>query len=498
MASALARPERYEIDSDRLNWPLDQSSGVPGLPEGVTIMPPDGADSHQAVLKMPCASGKTFTVRRDLVPVAATKLVIGCMCNRLFTRATCADWSVLYGEDNVYCYLDGLGKSPAAKEAKRRLREMCERGHGVIFVSIESFLVLNGVLDPSKVGALLLEETCELATKMLSETCKCVRPFRLLRDVARGANRLIYTDADFEADDPEMGRCLLLAKYLRPDLPVRIFTLSRTVEHVKRSAKLYFDHKEAEAGANFDAWVAQLRAFLQEWRVTGDASGNRVGVACSSRAMVRRVCGLAKEAGCFWCDYTSDTSDAVKNAELGDPATYWVEVGLVAFTQTLCVGVDPQKIQFAAVFVYAASFGCSIRCLLQGALRFGRDVNFPLLSTTVFICLCGRPEEDGPEAGVAPKYYEQALDQLRADRAERLLAERGIHDAVAHVARRDAASHAGELHAYGGVLNTYVPPDDEELAIAAWSLAETIQQRVDPYSLHRRATRNEVRYAPNR
>ena len=226
---------------------------------------------------------------------------------------------------------------------------------------------------------------------------------------------------------------------------------------------------------NFNAWLAQLRAYLREWRITGDASGNRVAVACSSRTMVRRVCELAKETGCFWCDYTSDTGDDVKNVELANPARYWVEVGLVAFTQTLSVGVDPQSIQFAAVFIYAASFGCSIRCLLQGALRFGRDANFKLVCSTVFICLCGRPQDGGVEPGAVHEYYEQALDQLKAERAERLLAEQGIHNAVARVARMDSTSQAGELHAYGGVLNTYTPPDDEELGIAAWSVAETIQ-----------------------
>jgi hypothetical protein len=323
LSAGLTPPERYEVDSDRLNWPLAQSTGVPGLPDGKPIMPT--ACSHAAVLKMPCASGKTFTVRRDLVDVAMGKLVIVVTCNRLFTRATCKDWEVLYGEDNVYCYLDGLGKSDSAKEAKRRLKQTCERGHGVLFISIESFLVLNGILDPSQVGALLLEETCELAAKMLSATCPCVRPFRLLRDIARGAERVLYTDADFEADSTEDGRCVRLARYLCPQLPIWIFTISHTAEHVKRSAKLYFDHPDAEAGVDFNAWWAQLATFLKQWRRTGDASGSRVGVACSSRAMVRRVCALAKEIGLFWCDYTSETGDDVKNIELAAPAEHWVD-----------------------------------------------------------------------------------------------------------------------------------------------------------------------------
>ena len=126
-ASGLTPPERYEIDSRRLDWPLDQVSGVPGLPDGVAVMPT--AHSHAAVLKMPCASGKTYTVRRDLVGVAKEKLILVYTCNRLFTRATCSDWAELYGEENVYCYLDGLGQSEAAKEAtceaKRRLDNAC-------------------------------------------------------------------------------------------------------------------------------------------------------------------------------------------------------------------------------------------------------------------------------------------------------------------------------------------------------------------------------------
>ena len=56
----LIPPERYEIESSRLNWHLDRLSGVPGLPNGIAIMPT--ARSHAAVLRMPCASGKTQTV----------------------------------------------------------------------------------------------------------------------------------------------------------------------------------------------------------------------------------------------------------------------------------------------------------------------------------------------------------------------------------------------------------------------------------------------------
>ena len=176
-ATLLVPPERYEVDSLRLNCPLDQLSGVPGLPDGVAIMPT--AHSHVAVLRMPCASGKTYTVRRDLVNVAKTALVVVVTCNRLFTKATCRDWSAIYGEDNVFCYLDGLGKGDAARDARQRLKEMCKRRTGVLFVSIESFLVLNGIIDPAAVGAMVLEETCELASKMLSATCPCLRPFRL-------------------------------------------------------------------------------------------------------------------------------------------------------------------------------------------------------------------------------------------------------------------------------------------------------------------------------
>ena len=103
----LIPPERYEVDSSRLNWPLDQLSGVPGLPDGVAIMPTDR--SHVAVLRMPCASGKTYTVRRDLVGVAGRSLVVVVTCNRLFTKATCKDWSAVYGEDNVFCYVCPAG-----------------------------------------------------------------------------------------------------------------------------------------------------------------------------------------------------------------------------------------------------------------------------------------------------------------------------------------------------------------------------------------------------
>ena len=483
--SLLIPPERYEVDSSRLNWPLDQLRGVPGLPDGIAIMPTDR--SHAAVLRMPCASGKTFTVRRDLVGVAGRSLVVVVTCNRLFTKATCKDWSAMYGEDNVFCYLDGLGKSDAAKDAKRRLREMCERRTGVLFVSIESFLALNGIIDPAAVEAMVLEETCELASKMLSATCPCVRPFRLLREVAAGAKRIIYTDADFEADGPTDGRCLRLAKYLCPDLPVRIFSLSQSAEHTKRSVKLFCDHPDVETGVGFNAWLAQLQAYLSSWRRSGDAAGNRVAVACANRAMVRRVSSLAYEQGCFWCDYTSDTDDRVKMTELADPETHWVEIALVAFTQTLSVGADPKEIQFAAVFMYAAGFGCTLRALVQGVLRFGRDEKFALRCKTVFVCMKGRPSEAANQDGEsAADYYQAALRWLIQQRAERTVSEQGLHTAVGAVARADAHSGAAMLHAYGGVKNTYVAPTDEELGIAAWAVAEQWEQRAQLFTVLKR------------
>ena len=111
----------------------------------------------------------------------------------------------------------------------------------MIFISIESFLKLGGLVESVSVGALLLEETCELASKMLSATCPTPLPFRLRRTIARMAQRVLYTDADFEAD----GRCITFARYLCPSLPLRIFTLKHTVELSKRSAKFFFHHPTA-------------------------------------------------------------------------------------------------------------------------------------------------------------------------------------------------------------------------------------------------------------
>ena len=67
--------------------------------------------------------------------------------------------------------------------------------------------------------------------------------------------------------------------------------------------------------------------------------------------------------------------------ELADPETHWIEIALVAFTQTLSVGVDRPKRDSICrgLHVYAAGFGCTVRALVQGAptppgvqlIRFG-------------------------------------------------------------------------------------------------------------------------------
>ena len=148
---------RFEIDSDRLNWRLDQTEGVPGLPSGVAVLP--SARSHASVLRMMCGSGKTFTVRMDLhrLRVGLDNLIVAVMCGQLFTRATGTDWEAVYGKENVYVYLDGKGKGKEAKAAKQRLGDMCRRGRGVIFISIESFLELDAETLPetASIGALL-------------------------------------------------------------------------------------------------------------------------------------------------------------------------------------------------------------------------------------------------------------------------------------------------------------------------------------------------------
>lgn len=192
---------------------------------------------------------------------------------------------------------------------------------------------------------------------------------------------------------------------------------------------LFFDDPSAEEGRDFEAWLAQLRAHLKTWKRTGTADGNRVACALPTRRMVTRVCGIARDLGLWWCDYTSDTNDLVKNAELADPAAYWVDIGLVAFTQTLSVGVDPQRIAFAACFLYVARIGCSVRSSCQGSLRFGRDPDFPLQCTTVFVCMQGRPLSGAALAAHAARmegtsYHQRGLSIQQDRRLERQLGER--------------------------------------------------------------------------
>ena len=354
MAPGHSERRSYTIDSDRLKWPLEQQTGVPGLPEGVAVLPT--ARSHVAVLRMMCGSGKTFVTRRDLhrLGVGLDDLIVAVMCGQLFTRATGADWEQVYGRENVYVYLDGKGKGQEARTERQRLKEMCKRGHGVVFISIESFMELDKETLPetASIGALLLEETCELVAKMLGETCPSPLPFRRLKEVAARAERIICPDADWEADGVQDGRCLRLTRYLCPNLPVHVFGLRHKTELMTRTYDLYLDSSSAEVGRDFEGGWEKLKTWMKRWRSTGRAEGNRVAVACSTKTVVKKVCELAMTLGLHWCDYTSDTDDETKNAELSDPSTFWVEVGLVAFTQTLGHGADPKHIEFAAVFMH--------------------------------------------------------------------------------------------------------------------------------------------------
>ena len=153
-----------------------------------------------------------------------------------------------------------------------------------------------------------------------------------------------------------------LARYLCPDLPVCIFSLSRSTrlyllaqsaEHTKRSVKLYFDHADAEAGVGFKPGSHSFSPTSPR----GVEQVTRQATVLRSHVLIGRWCAECvlsptNRAASGAITLATPMIDGVKMTELADPETHWIEIALVAFTQTLSVGVDPKEIQFAAVFLY--------------------------------------------------------------------------------------------------------------------------------------------------
>ena len=118
----------------------------------------------------------------------------------------------------------------------------------------------------------------------------------------------------------------------------RLYLLAQSAEHTKRSVKLYFDHADAEAGVGFKPGSHSFSPTSPRGveQVTGQATVLRSHVLIG-RWCAECVLSPTNRAASGAITLATPMIDGVKMTELADPETHWIEIALVAFTQTLSV-----------------------------------------------------------------------------------------------------------------------------------------------------------------
>ena len=150
-------------------------------------VPAWGGDGRAAtILKGPCGCGKTTGVNEKAR--SENLLQVRITVNRRFNENSHAAWLELKDDDDdTFNYMDLLGASrEKRKEAEAKVTRILSERKGTIFVSVESFHRLweLGLKNIERLDMFVIDETTEVAAKMLSKTSPKPHNFRLMRKVA--------------------------------------------------------------------------------------------------------------------------------------------------------------------------------------------------------------------------------------------------------------------------------------------------------------------------
>lgn len=314
----------------------------------------------------------------------------------------------------------------------------------IVVCSLES---LHRLVD-QRFEMLLIDEVRTIGGLVGGATLDCFENVVLLTRFCMTTPRVVMCDADllFRADSTETApqavdfinlltadvRPVVCANFTHPGPP-----------HLKRSARLFYDSKEAAKGR--DAWLAELQLAALRWH---EDHNHRFAICVGSKKQLNSICLILEEMKVPYIPYSGDTRQDRKLVDLQDPDTAWQGVGAIAATTTLSIGVDPRRIQFARVFVWTNRLGCNVLTQFQAAMRFGRSKEAPLLDTTVDILLdC-----------VPPSIQARLVELVKRE----LVVRPTYDDAVKYLQRRcssRARMHAHTLQTLGGAA-----PDARRLA----------------------------------
>ena len=335
---------------------------------------------YQEVLAMSpsCARGKTTVFRRYIAE---------CLRENPSTRILLTSANILYGSNLTAELKERFpGKVGFYKDLGDEKLSSCQ----IVVCSFES---IHRVCDQS-FDVVLMDEVNTLAGLVGGGTMPNFFNVGFLAGICSRASRIVCCDADlmFKIDgtlETTKAQCFL--KLIAPERSVLHASLSAPPPaHLKRKVRIRYASPKAGGGTR--AFFRELRAAAIAWHKDNNA---RFAVSCGTIPNLTIIYNfLTEECGVPVKPYHSGTDERSKMDDLKDPAMAWVDYGAVLSTTSLSIGVDPKNIKFARVFVVTSRVGCTLLAQFQAAMRYGRQVDFPLTDVTISVLVdCLPPGE---------------------------------------------------------------------------------------------------------
>ena len=356
----------------------------------------------------PCGRGKSYVFREYMCRVLQDKPS---------ARVLLLSANILYGT-NLSTELQEAGFDVGFyKDADVNLAS-----HHVVVCSLESLHHVEG----QRFDLMLIDEVRTIGGLVGGETMPDFTNVFLLRDLCATTPQLVMCDADtlYTADKSEPVPAVKdFIRILAPERAVVCATFTDPgPSHLKRSARLFHDCPMAARGST--EWWKEVERAAGAWR---DDKELRFAVCVGSKKQMREVCTKLKELKVPFKPYSGDTHEKYRLDDLKRPDECWLEFGGVVSTTTLSIGVDPQSVQFARVFIWTCRMGCNVLTQAQAALRFGRGAKAPLLNPTIDILIDGMPPglrselvTAGKRDALVVRSYDAELERLHKRRAKRV------------------------------------------------------------------------------
>ena len=360
------------------------------------------------LIAAPCGRGKSFVFRSYMKSLLQDKHS---------ARVLLLSANILYGTNlSTELRKDGFDagfyKDADANLARRQ----------VVVCSLESLHHLDGQCF----DLMLIDEVRSISNLVGGETMPDFSNLFLLRDLCSTTPQLVMCDADalYTVEKSELVPAVEdFIRIVAPNRSVTCVTFNHPgPPHLKRSARLFYDCTVAEPGA--DEWWKEIETAAAAWHENRE---HRLAICVGSKKQLREVCTRLEALRLPFKPYSGETHEKYRLDDLKRPDECWLEFGAVVSTTTLSIGVDPQSVQFARVFIWTCRMGCNVLTQAQAALRFGRGKQAPLLNPVIDILVDGMPPALRDELVYAKKRdalqvrtYDSELETLHKRRAKRI------------------------------------------------------------------------------